>query len=157
MTLSSSPLRRPTLATLPGAAVVVLAIVGIRGALLLPIGTLGAPDAGFVPLVESVLLAVAGAALIVQSLRGSPPLAPAPESAPPSSAVHALTAALLAYVLLLPVLGFLVATFLFAWAAVATWRQYRWWIAAGYALALSLSMHVLFTVALRMSLPAGWW
>ena len=149
--------RRPTLATLPGVAIVVLAIVGIRGALLLPIGALSAPDAGFVPLVESLLLAIAGAALIVQSLRGSHVGSPAPQPAAPARSVHALTGALLAYVLLLPMLGYLVSTFLFAWAAVATWRKYRWWIAAGYALALSLGTHILFTIALRMSLPSGWW
>jgi putative tricarboxylic transport membrane protein len=157
VTSSSLKVRRTMLAMLPGVAVVVLAIVGIHGAMLLPIGTLGAPDAGFVPLVESVLLAVAGAALILQTLQGSHAASPAADSAPRSNAVKALTAALLAYVLLLPLLGFLIATFLFAWAAVATWRRYRWWIAAGYALALSGSMHVLFTVLLRMSLPAGWW
>ncbi len=140
-----------------GIAVCVLATVAFHGAWLLPIGTFRTPEAGFVPLVEALLLAVAGLVLLASALRRkTEPATDWPEGDAGRMVAH-LTVGLFGYVLLLAPLGFTVATFLFIAMAVSAWRKYAWWVVAAYALAIAVALHLLFSVALRMSLPPGWW
>ena len=153
----AAPLGRSWPHVFAGIVVCALAAVALRGAWVLPIGTLKAPEAGFVPLVEAVLLALAGVVLTASAWRGwAAARVDWPRNDARRMVVH-LAAALFGYVLLLGPLGFTGATFVFLWTAIVAWRKYPWWVAGGYALAMAIVLHLVFRVALRMSLPPGWW
>ena len=166
VTLAASPCMTPEVPASAGRSwsqvaagfvVCMLAAVAFHGAWLLPIGTLGTPEAGFVPLVEALLLAAAGAVLLASArMRTTDPAIDWPRGEARRMVVH-LAVGLFGYVLLLAPLGFTAATFLFIAMSVSAWRKYVWWVVAAYALAIAIALHLLFRVALRMSLPPGWW
>jgi len=154
---ASKPVRRSPGQIAAGVVVCVLAAIALRGAWMLPLGSLQAPEAGFVPLVEAMLLALAGIVLTANAFIQSPTTSIDWPRADARRMVIRLALALSGYVLALAPLGFAVSTFLFLWAAIATWRRYRWWLAAAYALGIAVALHLVFGVLLRMSLPRGWW
>ncbi|MSQ57491.1 MAG: tripartite tricarboxylate transporter TctB family protein [Limnohabitans sp.] len=138
-------------------AVCVLAALAIHGAGLLSIGTLSSPEEGFVPLIEAGMLAVGGIVLLIRALtQTTEPRIYWPRGDSRRMVVH-LAVGLFGYALLLPPLGFTVATFLFLVVAISAWRKYAWWIVALYALSIAITLHLIFSVALSMSLPVGWW
>jgi hypothetical protein len=154
---SATRFRRSLPQIVAGVVVCGLALVALHGAWKLPVGTIRSPEAGFVPLVEAVLLALAGMVLTIGAMRrfDEPPI-DWPTADARRMVIH-LSVALLGFVLLLPALGFTPAAFLFLLAAISAWRKYRWWHTAAYALTMAIVLHLVFSRALQMSLPAGWW
>lgn len=134
-----------------------LAVLAIAGAVVLPLGGLHAPEAGFVPLVEAGLLALFGLVLVVQAVRGKGSV---PAQWPAGDArrrVLGSSAGLVAYAAILPWAGFAAATFLYLWFAIAWWKRHSPVAAALYAGVIALGLHLVFVVMLKMSLPAGAW
>ena len=168
-----------------GALMVVAAFIMIIDASRLR-DTSAAIGPNVVPMVVGVLLGVIGAGLLVQSrsaLRPSslpssslPPSAPPPSHDDPAAAdrpagevpaldgpaggwrgVLILVATLLAFSVLLPVLGFVVSsTALFVVAALLLGAPRRWTVLA-YGWALSALVFLVFDRLIGLSLPTGPW
>jgi hypothetical protein len=130
----------------------------------LPLGRLAEPGPGVFPLVVGTLLVVASAALVAEARRDGPrgrDTRPLPRGGPERRRWRAVMAALLGYPLLLPLLGYLPATFLVSAAllrrlmpAWQSWRTTLIWAAVLAGLAWAL-----FAGALGVPLPPapfGW-
>ena len=138
-----------------GWILVMVAVLGIWGALRLPLGQPGSPEAGFVPLIEAILLGLTG--LILGCQRGRDPAEPAP-AWPKGDAkrmILKLLTALAGYILFMPIIGYSLATFLFLSVAIWAWRRYSLLVSLAYALAVTLVIQFTFSVALSMPLPRG--
>jgi hypothetical protein len=138
-----------------GWILVMVSAVGVWGALRLPIGRPGSPEPGFVPLVEAILLALSGLALIVQARKGSTDAIITWPTGEARQMVLHLAIALTAYLLLMSLVGFALSTFLFLLGAVQAWRRYSLWVSTVYAAGVTLLLQLTFGVALGMRLPNG--
>jgi hypothetical protein len=129
----------------------------------LPLGRLAEPGAGVFPLVVGALLVVASAALVAEARRDEPrardtrPLPRGPER----RRWFAATAALLGYPVLLPLLGYLPATFLVSAALLRrlTPARQSWKTTLLRAAVLVGLAWALFAAALGVPLPPapfGW-
>ncbi|RZM99458.1 hypothetical protein CWO91_35895 [Bradyrhizobium genosp. SA-3] len=126
---------------------------------LVPVGP------GFYPRIVLTFMAVTSAVLIVQDLlarRGSVADVPAPAHAGRAYGLVALSFAIVAvYIVLLPLLGYRLATVLFVAALQAalerpiTWRQ--WAVLAAIAIGTSAVTYLLFERYLTVLLPRGSW
>ena len=132
--------------------ILALAAVAFVDAAKLPFGSLSAPDAVFIPVIEASLFACAGLALLAsaRTTRKSSISWPASDG---RQIMLCLSIALVAYVVVLPILGFSISTMLFLWAAIGSWRYYSILISAVMALVMTSGLYVLFVAVLRMSLP----
>ena len=132
--------------------VIGVGVFALLGSFQHPFYTEFGPDAGFFPLWVGLGQTAVGIALFLQLLRGSP-------AAAPTQALgwrHAKVAILfIAYVLLLDVLGFAIATFMFILVTVVAVEPRSWREAALYAAATSAGMTALFDYAFRLRLPHG--
>jgi hypothetical protein len=138
-----------------GWTLVVVAALGVWGALRLPLGRPGSPEAGFVPLIEAILLGLTGLTLGCQRDRN--PADPVPDwpRGDAKRMILKLLIALAGYILLMPIIGYSLATFLFLSVAIWAWRRYSLLVSLAYALAVTLVIQFTFSVALGMPLPRG--
>ncbi len=137
------------------AGIVVLGIASffIWGTAGLPMGGVHAPGSGFVPFWEGTVLGLAALALVVAGVRqGSQEKVEWPREDSSRMIIH-LSAALIGYVLLVDLLGYITSTFLFMVAAGSAWRRYSWRILGVSAAGFSILLFLLFDALLRMSLP----
>ena len=150
--------RRTVLASAAfGAVMLVAAVLVIVDALRLP-ETNAAVGPAAVPLPVGVLLGVVGAGLLVQA-RAQLGTAVRGKAWPPRAGLRLLgmVAALVAFALLLPVLGFVVAsTALFVAAAILLGAP-NFWRTVAYGWALSAIVFLLFDRLIGLSLPTGPW
>ena len=128
-----------------------VAIFVARQSLALKLGTLNQPGPGFFPFCGAVILGVLSLALLVRSRPGG-----APESAAGfgSWTVLVVAGALLGYVMLLEVLGFVVVTFLFLLLLFRLVRK-GWMVSGLTALAGAVASYALFQLWLKTQLPRG--
>jgi putative tricarboxylic transport membrane protein len=152
------PDRHTALATMAfGALMVLAAVVVVVNALMLPPSTAVVGPAA-VPLPVGVLLGLIGAALLVrtgpQLRRAVVRTAWQPRA---GLRVLALVAALVAFALLLPVLGYVVtSTALFVAAALLLGAP-RGWKVVAYGWALAAVVFLVFDRLIGLTLPAGPW
>ncbi|KRR29055.1 tripartite tricarboxylate transporter TctB family protein [Bradyrhizobium retamae] len=126
---------------------------------LVPVGP------GFYPRIVLIFMAVTSAALIVQDLlarRAEPADVPAPAQPQRAYGLVALAFVIVAlYLVLLPLLGYRIATVLFVAALQATlerpttWRQ--WAVLAAIAIGTSAVTYLVFERYLTVLLPRGSW
>ena len=126
---------------------------------LVPIGP------GFYPRIVLIFMAVTSAALIVQDLlarRAEPADVPAPAQPQRAYGLVALAFVIVAlYLVVLPLLGYRIATVLFVAALQATlerpttWRQ--WAVLAAIAIGTSAVTYLVFERYLTVLLPRGSW
>ncbi|MDR1935998.1 MAG: tripartite tricarboxylate transporter TctB family protein [Candidatus Accumulibacter sp.] len=121
----------------------------------LPFGGLGAPDAGFIPMIEGLLLACAGMTLLAGALVSRSAASIDLPKGEGRQIVLRLAAALVAYVAVLSTAGFAISTGLFLWGAISFWRAYSVIFSALLALAMTSGLYVLFVTVLHMPLPRG--
>jgi hypothetical protein len=136
------------------AALALLAIFALTQALRLEVGSLARPGPGFFPLVLGAALAVVAGALLVRSRRAddAPPI---PREATARGRLAATVGALAAYVVLFERLGFVLATVGMLAFLFAALGRYRWPVAVGTALVVTLAAWVLFDTWLHVRLPTG--
>jgi putative tricarboxylic transport membrane protein len=138
-----------------GCVIVLIGAMAIWGALRLPIGRLGSPEPGLVPLVEGILLGLTGLVLVFQaSARSATKRIEWPTAEARRMILH-LSGVMFAYLLLMPLVGFVLSTFLFLTLAIKAWRRYSTPAAVLYAAAITLVIYLTFNVALNMPLPQG--
>ena len=139
------------------AAVILIALALVYGALTsqLPVRTLpNTPDPSFFPWINTVIILALSLWLLVRGLRQPPGGARAPENSRRNRAVWAL-AAFVAYLAVLPGLGFLVATApFFALMMVFYGERRPLWIGGG-ALCATVLLYVLFRHGFGVFLPRG--
>jgi putative tricarboxylic transport membrane protein len=120
----------------------------------LGIGNLHAPLAGFFPFLTGVLLGGISASKLLTSL-WSAKWGDRLEIKIAWGRVLPLLGGLLGYVLLMDVVGFFLATFLFVFLVLQRLESKPWWVATFAAVGISSSMHLAFRVLLRIQLPKG--
>jgi hypothetical protein len=139
------------LACLAGSLALLALARGLPEPALVPIGP------AFYPRILLAVTAVLGAALLVADLRRR--RRPAPARAPASYRLVVLAfATFAAYVFLLPVLGYRVATFLFVAALQPVLdppRRGRWWVPVALGLVTTLATYLVFERYLTVLLPRG--
>jgi putative tricarboxylic transport membrane protein len=117
----------------------------------LKLGSLRSPGPGFFPFWGGVVLGLLSFVLLLNSLKSRGSL-----SLPglKSSALLLVTAALLAYLLLLETLGFVTITFLFLFLLFL--MEYKGWLFSAVTAAMgAVSSYALFQLWLKTQLPAG--
>lgn len=122
----------------------------------LPLGSVEQPGAGLFPLLVGAFLLAASAAHLLQDLRRSPgtPLLPSAET---GRRVMGVVAALGAFCLLLPWLGYGVTALGLLLAILRLFGLARWGMTAAVALVATVASYYLFAVVLGVPLPAGVW
>lgn len=122
----------------------------------LPLGSAEQPGAGLFPLLVGAFLLAASAAHLLQDLRRSPgtPLLPSAET---GRRVMGVVAALGAFCLLLPWLGYGVTALGLLLAVLRLFGLARWGMTAAVALVATVASYYLFAVVLGVPLPAGVW
>ena len=138
-----------------GVVVLFVATFALWGALHLPIGRPSSPEPGFVPLVEGFLLVLVALWLIAESVIWSSPRRIDWPSGDAKRMVFHLSAGMFGYLLLMPLAGFTLPTFLFLTIAIKAWRRYSTPAAMLYAALIALVIYLTFSVALNMPLPRG--
>jgi putative tricarboxylic transport membrane protein len=123
---------------------------------LVPVGP------GFYPRIVLIFMAVTSAALVVQDLLARPAGIAAPAQPQRAYGLVVLSFAIIAlYVVLLPLLGYRIATVMFVAAMQATlerpttWRQ--WAVLAAIAIGTSAVTYLVFERYLTVLLPRGSW
>jgi len=134
-----------------------LAVIGILGAIKLPLGQVNSPEAGFIPMIEAILLLIAGLTLLADVYTGRNNVEINWPKGIFRFRLFRLALALFGYVAILKPLGFLTATFLFMIFTISAWQNYRKLVIVGYALVFSIGLHLIFNKLLGMSLPPGLW
>jgi putative tricarboxylic transport membrane protein len=150
--------RRTVLASAAfGAVLLVAAVLVIVDAVRLP-ETSEAVGPAAVPLPVGALLAIVGAALLVQArAQSATAVRGTPWPAGAGLRLLGMVAALVAFAFLLPVLGFVVtSTALFVAAAMLLGAP-RSWQTLAYGWALSAIVFLVFDRLIGLSLPAGPW
>jgi putative tricarboxylic transport membrane protein len=117
----------------------------------LEVGSVTQPGPGFFPLVLSVALAVVAGALFVQARRA----VGAPAEPIDRRRLAATLVALAAYVLLFERLGFVLATIGMLAFLFGALGGYRWRVAVGAAVVVTLAAWLLFDTWLQVRLPVG--
>jgi putative tricarboxylic transport membrane protein len=111
------------------------------------------PGAGFFPLWYGIAMIALSLMLVAASVRGRAEKR-AIDTLGPTRAL-ALWAALAVSVALLKVIGFASSFALLTFAVIAFLYGKRWTVAAGVGIASGAAFHLIFVVALGVSLPAG--
>jgi len=122
----------------------------------LPLGSVEQPGAGLFPILVGAFLLAVSAAHLLQDLRrssGTQPLPPAGTG----RRVMGVVAALGAFCLLLPWLGYAVAALGLLLAILRLFGLARWGMTAAVALVATVASYYLFAVVLGVPLPAGVW
>jgi len=135
-----------------GLAWLAVALFAAAQGLSLGLGSLHRPGPGFFPFWGGVALGLLSILLIVRSPERDAPSAPRlrPDTARPVAAAGAI----LAYLFLLEVLGFVPVTFLFLLVLFRLERR-GWAFSAASALAGAVGAYALFQLWLKTQLPAG--
>lgn len=122
----------------------------------LPLGSVEQPGAGLFPILVGAFLLAVSAAHLLQDLRRSS----GTQLLPPAGTgrrVMGVVAALGAFCLLLPWLGYAVAALGLLLAILRLFGLARWRMTAAVALVATVASYYLFAVVLGVPLPAGVW
>lgn len=113
----------------------------------------GVPGAALFPFLTAVFIAGCGVTLLL-----------APGDAQPNWPTGAVRAklvgslgALVLYVILVPIIGFAIASAIFLATLIGWWGKYRPWVAALIGGGIAGAMYVVFTLLLEVPLPAAFW
>lgn len=122
----------------------------------LGLSTANRPGPGFFPFLAAIGIGVIAAVRLVNTFRKSLPEANfEATSATETKLVVGVIAGMLAYALLLDLLGFLLCTFLLVVFYLKLIAARRWSVALIFAAVVALSSHLFFDVLLRADLPRG--
>ncbi len=135
-------------------ALALSAVFAIAQARRLEVGSVGQPGPGFFPLVLGAALLVVSVALLARAWRARAEPA-VPHEPVARGRLAATLAALAAYVLLFERAGFVLATLGMLAFLFGVLGRYRWPLAAGVALGVTLAAWLLFDTWLHVRLPAG--
>lgn len=123
----------------------------------LPLGSVEQPGAGLFPILVGAFLLAVSVAHLLQDLRRSPGTPLLLPSAEMGRRVMGVVAALGAFCLLLPWLGYGVAALGLLLAILRLFGLARWGMTAAVALVATVASYYLFAVVLGVPLPAGVW
>jgi putative tricarboxylic transport membrane protein len=135
-----------------------LMIVGVAitvGGVRLKIGSISVPEPGFFPFISGAMVAALSLCRLIAGGMRKTQAGEAGESTDTSWKAVALAAALIAYTLILDGLGFIIATSALAIAVMRIARPQSWISIIAISIALAVACYYLFSVLLKVSLPAG--
>jgi putative tricarboxylic transport membrane protein len=139
---------------LAAGSILLLAAVAIHEAGKLPLGTPSNPGPGFVPWWVGVTLGLLALVRLGQASMSGPP-SRGSEPGSRATAVGSLVVALAAYVALLELLGYLLATFLLVLVVLRLVEPRPWALAVGVAAVAAIGTFAVFAVWLGVPLPPG--
>lgn len=140
-----------------GALLLLGSLLALYQSTRLPIFEGHSLGSGFLPLCLSIGMAVFSVVVIMDGAR-RPQALDVPVSLPSGSSLRRIlisVAALVAYVLLSTIVGYILATFGFVLLIVRTLGSYRWYQAVAFSALTSLGMYTVFHVLLKMVIPTG--
>jgi putative tricarboxylic transport membrane protein len=140
-----------TITTILFLALALGALIEVRK---LPFGRVSAPQAGFFPLILSVLLAIISLLVLVEALKGREDSSVVWERLSWKRISLAL-GALFAFAFLFESLGYLVTTFLFVAFLLRVLDREKWRLTVAVAFSASFLSYILFGLLLHTPLPAG--
>ncbi|HEY7168028.1 MAG TPA: tripartite tricarboxylate transporter TctB family protein [Candidatus Binatia bacterium] len=112
------------------------------------------PGPGFFPFIATLGIGVIAALRLTANLRSGAP--DAEESMPDESGlVGCVISGIIAYALLLDILGFLLCTFLLIAFYLKLVAARRWAVSLSFAAIVAVSAHVFFDILLKAELPRG--
>jgi putative tricarboxylic transport membrane protein len=115
------------------------------------------PGAGFFPLWYGVALLALSLVLLARSVRARAAASPSGTASSAAGRAAACWAALMVFIALLDVAGFVVALALLTWFIVAVMFRRPQRVALTVAIVSALAFQLVFGVGLGMPLPAGVW
>ena len=134
---------------------IILSTFYLVGAIGYPMGTAEQPGPGRYPLLVGILLIIASVGNLVNTLlkpvTGRLELPGGKDLA----RVVAVTAGTIAYVVLLPYAGHLLASFVMVFVALQTMGLSSWPMKVGFTIAMALGSYYLFDIILMVPLPRG--
>jgi len=138
-----------------GLAFLLLALLGVRESLRLPLGSWQNPEPGLFPLLLSLLLAAMASALLASAVTWRRP-AEHPEAmdSHPGKVWWTLAALLGFYVLMEPA-GFLLSSFLLLVFLLRAISRQGWPLSVGVSAVAALSTYLVFDRLLKLPLPKG--
>lgn len=133
-----------------------LGLLVIAQSLSFPRGRAGIPGPGMIPIMISVLMIAASISLVISTLRMTPaedvPLGLLTEG---HKRVYLCMAILVVYLILMPRIGFCVASFLLLFGLIKWFGNYRYWVCAVVSAFLTGIVFGLFSGVLHVPLRFG--
>jgi putative tricarboxylic transport membrane protein len=139
------------------AALGLLALFALIASAGMEIGSVTQPGPGFFPLVLSAALVLVALALLVNAFRsgGAAPEATMPPERTAPWKLLASVGTFAVYIALFERLGFVVATAGFLSFLFGALARYRWPVAVGAGVALTIAAYLVFNTWLQVRLPHG--
>jgi putative tricarboxylic transport membrane protein len=139
-----------------GVLLLAIAITTLFEASRLPFGSLRAPQAGFLPVVLSIVLTIFSCIFLVQTIRtnrdGASFLG---LNRGYLKKVGLAAGSLLGFALVLEYLGYIISTFVLIAFLLRVIEPQKWWVVIGFSSLISLATYILFSLFLSSPLPKG--
>ncbi|MCB7318848.1 tripartite tricarboxylate transporter TctB family protein [Lacrimispora sp. 210928-DFI.3.58] len=133
-----------------------LAILVIIQSSFYPKGQDGIPGPGFFPIIIAVLMLAASISLIITTLRMLPEEdVPLGLSSLDNKRAYAAMGIMVLYVIVMPVLGFCVTSFLLLFGMIKWLSDYKYIVCCGASAGVIGMIYVVFSVVLHVSLSFG--
>jgi putative tricarboxylic transport membrane protein len=152
----NTPFSRLVLRYFPAALFVGCALVAAVRAMVFPAAAGGIPGPALAPLLFAAALAVMGIALAVQVYREVPETTTEDASAAHPMALPSLIGVLIAYALIMPLLGFISTTVIFVYACLRIFGHAGGIRAWAFAFGTSYVLVFVFSKLMNVPLPSGW-
>jgi putative tricarboxylic transport membrane protein len=136
-------------------AALVLTLLYLAGAVSYPMGTMDQPGPGMYPLFVGIFLLIATVCSLVSHLSRPVSLKLDLPKGRDLGRVLAVTAAAVAYPVLFPYAGHLLASVVTVFLVLHTMGLSSWLAKAGFTVAIGLGSYYLFGVILKVPLPRG--
>lgn len=133
-----------------------LAILVIIQSSFYPKGQDGIPGPGFFPIIIAVLMLAASISLVITTLRMLPEEdVPLGLSSLDNKRAYAAMGIMVLYVIVMPILGFCVTSFLLLFAMIKWLSDYKYIVCCGASAGVIGMIYVVFSVVLHVSLSFG--
>jgi len=151
--------------TLEGICWIVIGIIICILALRFDLGSFHEPGPGFVAFMSGLFLSAIGLVMTLSRAVSKNRAGQAPEGNHTFQIVSwrrltYTTGLLLAYTILMEILGYILATFLLMWGMFYDWEKKNWVWSLLFSIVTALGSYIMFEVWLRCQLPHGvfpWW
>ena len=133
-----------------------LSVAVITRSCMYPEGQNGIPGPGFFPILVAVVMLLASISLVISSLRMKPDEdRPLVLSSPDNKRAYKAMGIMLAYLIIMPVVGFCVTTFLLLLIQIRWLSPYRFRTCCGISLLVVALIYVVFRLVLNVLLGFG--
>ena len=134
---------------------ILVSIITCLGSIRIGLGTFGAPGSGFVPFIAGVFLGIMSLLILIKASRENKSKAILSQGRPNLRKVIKMILGLFIYVILLPILGYVVGTFLLMLFLLKGVETLKWRWAVATSILIVIVSYLIFDVWLQGMLPVG--